>query len=219
MAEMGKTFIRGIQGGAPEHLKAAACVGARFIIWPGIEGYDYPYQCDYRQLWDWFLAGLGEAIDYAARRGVTVFLEHKNPEPAMKILMRNIGMALWVVQKLRQRGVDVSDVKLNLDWQHLIMNGEHLAEYAALLATEGLWGHQHAYAGWGMFDDDNMVGTTYFMSTLEMARVLQEIGYGEHGERVGYDLFPYAEDPLEAVRQSVLQWEFLWDLAARVDAG
>ena len=36
-----------------------------------------------------------------------------------------------------------------MDWQHLIMNGENLAEYAALLAAEGLLGHQHANSGWG----------------------------------------------------------------------
>ena len=47
-----------------------------------------------------------------------------------------------------------------MDWQHLIMNGESLAEYAALLASKGLLGHQHANSGWGTFDDDNMVGAT-----------------------------------------------------------
>ena len=52
-----------------------------------------------------------------------------------------------------------------MDWQHLIMNGENLAEYAAMLAAEGLLGHQHANSGWGTFDDDNMVGATAFMET------------------------------------------------------
>lgn len=197
----------------------AAELGSHFIIWPGIDGYNYPFQCNYRQIWDWFLTGLGETIAYAASQGVTVFLEHKNSEPAMKVLMRNIGMTLWVRQKLQERGVDVSRVKLNLDWQHLIMNGEHLGEYAAILAGEGLLGHNHANSGWGMFDDDNMTGTTYFMSTLEMAKVLQEAGYGTQGERIGYDLFPYTEDPIQAVRQSVLQWEFIWELAQKIDAG
>ena len=196
----------------------AADLGSHFIIWPGIEGYNYPFQCDYQQVWDWFLTGLGETIAHAAGRGVTVFLEHKNSEPAMKVLMRNIGMALWVRQKLQERGVDVSRVKLNLDWQHLIMNGEHLAEYAAILAADNLLGHQHANSGWGMFDDDNMTGATYFMSTLEMAKVLQEVGYGAQGERVGYDLFPYTEDPIQAVRQSVVQWEFIWELAQKIDS-
>ena len=66
-----------------------------------------------------------------------------------------------------------------MDWQHLIMNGENLAEYAALLAAEGLLGHQHANSGWGTFDDDNMVGATAFMETLELAVELRRAGYGD----------------------------------------
>lgn len=46
---------------------------------------------------------------------------------------------------------------------------------------------------------------------------MQQVGYGAHGERVGFDLFPYTEDPVEAVNQSVLQWEFIWELATRID--
>lgn len=48
------------------------------------------------------------------------------------------------------------------------------------------------------------------MATLEMAKVLRKVGYGKRGERVGFDLFPYTEDPIEATKQSVLQWEFIW---------
>ena len=66
-----------------------------------------------------------------------------------------------------------------MDWQHLLMNGENLAEYAALLAAEGLLGHQHANSGWGTFDDDNMVGATAFMETLELALELRRAGYGD----------------------------------------
>ena len=86
----------------------------------------------------------------------------------MKILMRNVGMTLHVIHKLRAQGLD--NVKVNMDWQHLLMNGESLAEYAALLAAEGLLGHQHANSGWGTFDDDNTVGATAFMETLRARR-------------------------------------------------
>jgi xylose isomerase len=114
-------------------------------------------------------------------------------------------------------GVDTSNVKINLDWQHLIMNGEHIPEYVVLLSDLGLLGHHHANSGWGQFDDDNMVGATYFMTTLEIAKTLQQLGYGKRGERIGFDLFPYTEDPIQAVNQSVLQWEFIWDLATKLD--
>src|SRR5204863_420644 len=133
-------------------------LGAHFIIWPGIEGYNYPFQAPYRESWAWFVEGIGQAAERCRERGILLFLEHKNSEPAMKILMRNVGMTLHVIHKLRAQGLD--NVKVNMDWQHLLMNGENLAEYAAMLAAEGLLGHQHANSGWGTFDDDNMVRKT-----------------------------------------------------------
>ena len=198
-----------------EAVDLAGDVGAQMIIWPGIEGYNYPFQTPYAESWARFLDGVADAASYAAERRVTVFLEHKNSEPAMKILMRNIGMTLHVIHTLRARGI--TNVKVNMDWQHLIMNGENLAEYAALLAAEGLLGHQHANSGWGTFDDDNMVGATAFMETIELALELRRAGYGEHGERLGFDLYPYTEDAVGAVRRSVLQWRFIDRIASQID--
>src|SRR5437773_1201153 len=167
-----------------------------------VEGYNYPFQTPYAECWARFLDGVGRSAQHARERGVTIFLEHKNSEPAMKILMRNIGMTLHVIHTLRAQGLD--NVQVNMDWQHLIMNGENLAEYAALLSAEGVLGHQHANSGWGTFDDDNMVGATAFMETLELAVELRRAGYGERGERLGFDLYPYTEDAVAAVRRSVL---------------
>ncbi len=198
-----------------EAIDLAADVEAHMIIWPGIEGYNYPFQTPYKESWARFIDGIGQAAEHARERGVTVFLEHKNSEPAMKILMRNIGMTLHVIHSLRGRGID--NVQVNMDWQHLIMNGENLAEYAALLAAEGLLGHQHANSGWGTFDDDNMVGATAFMETLELAVELRRVGYGEHGERLGFDLYPYTEDAVGAVSRSVLQWRFIDGVASKID--
>jgi xylose isomerase len=190
---------------------------AHFILWPGIEGYNYPFQAPYRESWARLVDGIGEAAQRCKERGIHLFLEHKNSEPAMKIFIRSIGMKLHVIHKLRAQGID--SVKVNMDWQHLIMNGENLAEYAALLAAEGLLGHQHANSGWGTFDDDNMVGATSFMETLELAVELRRAGYGQNGERLGFDLFPYTEDAVAAVRRSVLQWHFIDSVAARIDDG
>jgi len=198
-----------------EGIDLAADVGAHFIIWPGIEGYNYPFQTAYADSWKRFIDGVGEAAQHANGRGVTIFLEHKNSEPAMKIFMRNLGMTLHVIHTLRAQGVE--NIKVNMDWQHLIMNGENLAEYAALLAADGLLGHQHGNSGWGTFDDDNMVGATAFMETLELAVELRRIGYGENGERLGLDLYPYTEDAVGAVRRSVLQWRFIDGVAAKID--
>jgi xylose isomerase len=190
-------------------------LGAHFIIWPGIEGYNYPFQTPYAESWAWLIDGVGQAAERGAKHGIKIFLEHKNSEPAMKILMRNVGMTLHVIHKLRTQGID--NVQVNMDWQHLLMNGESLAEYAGLLAAEGLLGHQHANDGWGTFDDDNMVGTIRFMETLELAVELRRAKYGDNGERLGFDLYPYTEDAVAAVKRSVLQWRFIDSIAAKID--
>jgi xylose isomerase len=195
----------------------AAALGAHFIIWPGAEGYNYNFQREYAYTWNQFVDGVGEVVAHAASKGVTVFLEHKNSEPAMNILMRNIAATLYTIDRVRRLGVDTSRLLVNMDWQHLIMNGENLAEYVALLHSEGKLGHQHGNSGWGTFDDDNMVGASFFMQTLELAMTLQDVEYGSKGERVGFDLYPYTEDQVAAVRRSALQWEFIDDLARKVD--
>jgi xylose isomerase len=57
------------------------------------------------------------------------------------------------------------------------------------------------------------------METLELALELRRAGYGDNGERLGFDLYPYTEDGVEAVRRSVIQWRFIWDVAGRIDDG
>jgi xylose isomerase len=202
-------------GEALDVARFAGELGAQMILWPGVEGYNYPFQTPYQDSWARFIDAVGQVATACAERGVTLFLEHKNSEPAMKIFMRNIGMTLHVIHKLRVQGID--NVQVNMDWQHLIMNGENLAEYAALLAAEGLLGHLHANSGWGTFDDDNMVGATAFMETLELAVELRRARYGENGERLGFDLYPYTEDAVGAVKRSVLQWRFIDEVAGRID--
>jgi xylose isomerase len=198
-----------------EAAEFAGSLGANLIIWPGGEGYNYPFQTPYADSWRWLIEGIGEAAEICGRHGIRLFLEHKNSEPAMKIMMCNMGMTLHVIHKLRAQGID--NVQVNMDWQHLLMNGEHLPEYAALLAAEGLLGHQHANSGWGIFDDDNMVGTTAFMETLELALELRRCGYGAGGGRLGFDLYPYTEDQVAAAERSVLQWRFIDSIAAKID--
>src|SRR5262249_18511221 len=57
-----------------EAIDLAADVGAQMIIWPGIEGYNYPFQTPYADSWARFIDGVGQSASHAAERGVTVFL-------------------------------------------------------------------------------------------------------------------------------------------------
>ena len=51
------------------------------------------------------------------------------------------------------------------------------------------------------------------METLELALELRRADYGANGERLGFDLYPYTEDAVAAVKRSVLQWRFIDSVA------
>jgi xylose isomerase len=57
------------------------------------------------------------------------------------------------------------------------------------------------------------------METLELAIELRRAGYGVDGDerRLGFDLYPYTEDAVGAVKRSVLQWRFIDGVAAKID--
>jgi xylose isomerase len=55
------------------------------------------------------------------------------------------------------------------------------------------------------------------METLELALELRRADYGANGERLGFDLYPYTEDAVGAVKRSVLQWRFIDGVAAKID--
>ena len=51
----------------------AGTLGAHLIIWPGGEGYNYPFQTPYVDSWRWLIEGMGEAASVCARaRGQAV---------------------------------------------------------------------------------------------------------------------------------------------------
>jgi xylose isomerase len=193
----------------------AGSIGANMIVWPANEGYNYPFQVSYQEIWGLLLDGIGEAAQRCKDRGVRLFLEAKSSEPALKVLLRNIGVSISVAKTLRAQGLD--NVSVNLDWQNVIMTGESIAESAALLESEGMLGHQHASSGWGLLDDKTMVGSLKFMETLELAVEMRESSYARSGGRLGFDIYPYTEEGVSAVRRSVEQWRAIERIAARVD--
>ena len=113
-------------------------IGAQMIVWPGRRGLQLPVPGAIRR--GVVAPARRDRADGGAARenGRLLFLEHKNSEPAMKIHMSNIGMTLHVIHKLRERGID--NVKVNMDWQHLIMNGEHLPSTRRCSPPKGLLG-------------------------------------------------------------------------------
>ena len=137
-------------------------------IWPGIEGYNYPFQSAVPGELELDLDGIGQAADRCAdARNQPVpraqELRAGNEDPHAQPRYD----ACTSSRSCARPGI--TNVKVNMDWQHLIMNGESLGEYAALLEARGAARPPARQLGLGDFDDDNMVGATAFMETLELA--------------------------------------------------
>src|SRR5436309_9562322 len=61
-----------------EALEVAAMageIGSTMILWPGVEGYNYPFQTPYADSWARFVDGIGQVATRCAENGVTLFLE------------------------------------------------------------------------------------------------------------------------------------------------
>src|SRR5688500_5186798 len=56
----------------------AASVGAQLIVWPGVEGYNYPFQTPYAESWARLIDGMQAIAERCRDRGIKLFLEHKN---------------------------------------------------------------------------------------------------------------------------------------------
>ena len=194
----------------------AGSLGAHFIIWPGIEGYNYPFQTPYADSWRWLIEGIGEAAEVCDGHGVKLFLEHKNSEPAMKILMRNIGMTLHVIHKLRAEG------DRQRAGQHGLAAPDHERRAPARVrgaarrrgaarppARQLRLGHlrrrQHGRR-------DRVHGDARARARAAPRRLRRTAASGS-----GFDLYPYTEDQVAAVRRSVEQWRFIDGVAARID--
>ncbi len=198
-------------------IELASELSARVTLWLACDAYAYPFQVDYVSQWGMLLDGIADALDRANDLGVSIFLAHTGGDPGMRSYLRGTGMGLYVVSKLAAMGLDVSRLKLAIDWQDVAAMGENLAERLELLSMEGLLGHQHANGGGSAGDPDNIVGIGGFLETLEAARSLRKVGYGDNGERLGFDICPRTEDPILAARHTLLQWTFIDDLCSRLE--
>ena len=56
-------------------------LGAHLIIWPGIEGYNYPFQTPYAETWAWLIDGIGQAAERAGARPSRSSSSTRTPSP------------------------------------------------------------------------------------------------------------------------------------------
>jgi len=176
------------------------------VIWPGQDGYDYPFQVNYLAIWDRFIRAVKEIAAYDPK--MKVALEYKLLDPRSHILIDSVGKTLAIIQE-----IGLENLGINIEIAHAQMAGESLAESVCLMSRYRLF-HTHFNDSLAMYDKYLIVGSVNFLGTLEMVFWLQEVGYDGW---FGLDLFPAREDPVEALQQSIDNIRLMVTLLSRVD--
>ncbi|UQN09117.1 sugar phosphate isomerase/epimerase family protein [Deinococcus sp. QL22] len=181
----------------------AALGGNHVIVWPGFDGFDYPFQDSYARMFDHTVEGFAQVAAHAP--DMRVGLEYKPWEPRKYSLIGNMGEALLVVQE-----VGADNLGVVLDYCHAQMANEHAPKAAALALRHNKLFGVHLNDGYGRQDDGLMVGTSSLITTLELLVLLERGGYPG---TIYFDTFPVREDPVRECEWNIRVTQRLLTLA------
>ncbi len=170
------------------------------------DGYDYPFQSDYRKSWERLVEAIKEIARY--RKDVRICLEYKIKEARTHIYMGTIGKTLMLINDVRENNVGVL-----IDIGHSYMAYENPAESVILADMHDKLYYVELNDNYRLWDDDMIAGTIHFWETIEFLYWLNEIKYDGW---YNFDIFPYREDGFEVVRQCIKNSEMLKQLAVKI---
>jgi xylose isomerase len=177
-----------------EGVDAARRLGSGTVkLWPGQDGYDYPFQADYRELWRLELEGVRAVANMDA--DVRVAIEYKTKEPRTHISLSTAARTLVGILSL-----DRDDVGIVVDLGHSLFAKETPADVLSLVHDHDRLFTIEVNDNWREWDDDLTVGSIHLIETLEFFREVRKIGWEEP---ILLDQFPFREDPVEAARTSI----------------
>ena len=180
------------------------------ILWPAHDGYEYPFQLDYRSGWQHLVECYSEVADYA--QDITVSIEYKPAEPRARTLLNTTGSVLALIA---QTGRD--NLSVTLDFAHMLMAHENPAQSIAVCLAQGRLKGLQLNDGWGAADDGIALGSVSLVQTLEALFYLVRDGYAG---TYYYDTDPIRENPVRECEINIARTKQLLAIAARlVDHG
>ena len=170
--------------------------GDLLTVWLGQDGFDYPFQSDYAEVWDMAAAALDRAASH--NPNVRLAIEYKPDEPHAHSLLADIGTTLLMISDVGRDNIGVC-----LDFAHVLYAGEQPAFAAALAAGHSKLYGLHLNDAYGRRDDGLMVGSIHTIQTIELLYHLDRIGYDG---AIYFDTFPdqTGVDPVEECRTNIM---------------
>jgi len=176
-------------------------------IWPGQDGWDYPFQVDHKNLWALAVDGMRELA--SKNPDVKFAIEYKPREPRVKMTWDSAARTLLGIEEI---GLD--NVGILLDFGHALFAGESPADSAQLIIDRGrLFGMDvnDNLRGW---DDDLVVGTVHMTEIFEFFYVLKINNWDGVWQ---LDQFPFREDNVEAANLSIRFLKHIYRALDRLD--
>jgi xylose isomerase len=169
-------------------------LGADYVkIWPGQDGWDYPFQVDHHELWRLAVDGMRELA--GAHPDLRFAIEYKPREPRVKMTWDSAARSILGIQQI---GLD--NVGVLLDFGHSLYGGESPADAAQLLIDHGLLYGMDVNDNLRGWDDDLVVGTVHLTEIFEFFYTLRINGWDGVWQ---LDQFPFREDSIDAARLSI----------------
>lgn len=201
-----------VRRAAVELVSAAAddarALGCDYVkIWPGQDGWDYPFQSDYRQLWRYSVEAMREL---AARHPDLRFaIEYKPREPRNRMTFSSVARTLLAIED-----IGAANVGILLDFGHSLYGGESPAEAVQMAMDRGKLfaiDVNDNFRGW---DDDMVVGSVHLIETLEFFYTLRRNDWAGVWQ---LDQFPFREDTADAARAGIEVMKAMWRACELID--
>lgn len=188
----------GVRAEALEFMNEAADIvraldGQYLKIWPGQDGWDYPFQVNHHDLWALAVDGMRDLA--SANPDLRIAIEYKPREPRVKMTWDSAARSILGIQQI---GLD--NVGVLLDFGHSLYGGESPADAAQLLIDHGVLYGMDVNDNLRSWDDDLVVGTVHLTEIFEYFYTLR-INNWEGVWQL--DQFPFREDTVEAARLSI----------------
>lgn len=168
--------------------------GADYVkLWPGQDGWDYPFQVDHGALWKASLDGVGALAD--ENPDLKFVIEYKPREPRVHMSFDSVARTLLGIER-----IGLPNIGILLDFGHALYGGESPADSAQLAIDHGrLFGMDvnDNLRGW---DDDLVAGTVHPIELFEFFYTLEKNGWTGVWQ---LDQFPFREDSVEAANSAI----------------
>lgn len=176
--------------------------GADYVkLWPGQDGWDYPFQVNHRRLWELSLEGLGQLAE--ENPDLKFVVEYKPREPRNHMSFDSVSRTLLGIEK-----IGLPNIGILLDFGHALYGGESPADSAQLAIDYGRLFGMDVNDNLRSWDDDMIAGTVHPIELMEFFHVLRSNNWEGVWQ---LDQFPFREDSVDAANMAI-------DFLKRIDA-